>query len=238
MDVCILNSGFGSRLKRHTEKTPKALVPLGGNHTLLGCQLAHLEQLGDFQYAITTGYLDGMIQSFVERRFPYLSIQYFHNREYASTNYITSLLPLQGIFDDELVLFHGDLLFERSVIEDVIQSKESVVVIDSTLPLPEKDFKARVFNGKVVEIGVDVFGDDCYACQPLYHLTKRDWNLWQSAIRDYCNLGYTGVYAEQALNSVTDAMEIYPLDVKGRVCMEIDDEFDLVKAKRIMEHGK
>jgi phosphoenolpyruvate phosphomutase len=235
MDVCILNSGFGSRLKRHTAKVPKALVPLGDDHTLLELQLSSLERLGSFRYAITTGYLDGMIQSHVEQRFPGLPVTYFPNRRYDTTNYITSLLALQGSFDDELVLLHGDLLFERSVMEDVLRAKGSVVVVDSTLPLPEKDFKARVVDGKVVEIGVDVFGDDCHACQPLYHLTKRDWNVWQRAIADFCARGETGVYAEHALNSVGAAIELYPLDVKGRICMEIDDESDLEKAKRIME---
>jgi phosphoenolpyruvate phosphomutase len=106
-----------------------------------------------------------------------------------------------------------------------------MVVIDSTLPLPEKDFKARIKDGKVVEIGIDVFGHDCYACQPFYHLHKEAWNAWQAAISDFCDKGKNTVYAEEALNTILETLNLYPLDIQGRFCMEIDNEEDLAKAR-------
>jgi len=98
-----------------------------------------------------------------------------------------------------------------------------------------KDFKARVKNGRVIEIGIDVFGPDCYACQPLYHLRKQDWNIWQLEIQKFCKNGNESVYAENALNEVSTTMELYPFDVDGRLCMEIDNEADLEKAKQLLE---
>lgn len=235
MNICILNSGFGSRLKRYTESKPKGLVSICGMETLLSRQVKMLSSLGNHKYHITTGYLDGMIQSYMIDVFPDISVAYTPNARYATTNYITSLELLRGRCDDELVLLHGDLVFEESVARDILASSRSVVVIDSTLPLPEKDFKARMKDGKVVEIGVDVFGSDCYACQPFYHLTKGDWNIWQEEIHSFCTQGKESVYAENALNNVTGRMELYAFDIKGRFCMEVDNEEDLLTVRRTLE---
>ena len=238
MDICILNSGFGSRLKKYTQFVPKGLVPLDGSTTILSRQLSILNMFGEHRYALTTGYLDGEIQRYLHVHFPDLKTEYFVNTRYAETNYITSLLLLEPRFQSELVLMHGDLVFEHSVVKDILESPRSVVVVDSTLPLPEKDFKARIKDGKVVEIGIHVFGDDCFACQPLYHLTKKDWNTWQTTISEYCARGEESVYAENALNSVSSRMDLYPLDVKGRLCMEIDNEADLLSARKLMENKR
>lgn len=236
MDICILNSGFGSRLERYTRDTPKGLIPLKGSETILGRQIRLLSTTGEHRFVITTGYLANMIDQYIPDTYPGLNVSFKHNIRYSATNYITSMDLLKDSYTDDLVLLHGDLVFEQSVARDVIGSAHSVVVIDSTLPLPEKDFKARIKQGKVVEIGVNVFGPDCYACQPLYHLMKQDWNLWQQEIHDFCIRGNDTVYAEEALNAISDRMELYPLDVTGRLCMEIDNEADLLRARHALEY--
>lgn len=235
MDICILNSGFGSRLKKYTKHIPKGLVPLNGSDTILSRQISMLNQFGEHRYAITTGYLDGAIQSYVKDLKKPADVYYFNNVLYATTNYIASMELLGNDFSDDIVLLHGDLVFESSVAQDVLRATHDVVVIDTTLPLPEKDFKARIVDGKVVEIGINVFGPDCHACQPLYHLNKKTWNSWQKAIHEFCSNGKDTVYAEEALNTILDTQQLYPLDVAGRLCMEIDNEQDLAMAREKLE---
>lgn len=230
MDICILNSGFGSRLRKYTEHMPKALVPLHGSATILSRQISTLDLFGNHRYAITTGYMDGAIQNYLNDYYPSLDAHYFFNSTFASTNYIASMQLLENDFTDEIVLLHGDLVFEPSVAHDILIAKQDVVVIDSTLPLPEKDFKARVVDGKIADIGINVFGNDCYACQPFYHLHKSTWNAWQAAIGEFCQKGNDTVYAEEALNTILETQDLHPLDVRGRFCMEIDNEEDLARA--------
>ena len=236
MDICILNSGFGSRLKRYTEHLPKGLVPLSDTESLLSRQIAILNQCGTHRYAITTGYLHEAIPSYIAARFPALDVSYFYNEAYATTNYIESLNRLGSSFDDEIVLMHGDLVFSFEVAQKVLSQQDNTVIIDSTLPLPEKDFKARVRDGKVVEIGIDVFGDDCFACQPLYHLSKEFWNRWQEEIARFCRDGNDKVYAENALNILLETSTLIPLDAKGSLCMEVDNEEDLRTAQGKVEN--
>jgi len=144
-----------------------------------------------------------------------------------NTNYIYSIyLARNYLRDDDIVYLHGDLVFEQNVLQDVLASDKSVMVTDSTLPLPEKDFKAVVIDGRIKSVSVDSFEDAVYA-QPLYMLLQNDWNCWLDEICRFCEQEITGVYAENAFNEISEAINLFPLDVKGRKCFEVDTAEDL-----------
>lgn len=236
MQAIILNSGKGSRLKELTANSPKGLVSLDEDATLLSRQVDLLLSCGVNDIIITTGYLEEQFKAYLEKKYPGLIIRFVYNDLYASTNYIVSLDRLHAIdFDDSLLMMHGDLVFSREVLQALIDQSSSSVVIDTAAPIPEKDFKARLgSDGLVKEIGINVFGDDCFACQPLYKLTGEDWKKWQQAIRSFCDAGQTCVYAENALNSLLEHLSIKAYDVKGRLCMEVDNKEDLLKAQALL----
>ena len=57
--------------------------------------------------------------------------------------------------DDDILLMHGNLVYENTVFDDVLKSKHSCMTISSTLPLPEKDFKAVLSEGRICKIGIE-----------------------------------------------------------------------------------
>ena len=67
------------------------------------------------------------------------------------TNYIYSIYCAREHLDDDIILMHGDLVFENEVFDRVMASEVSCMTVSSTLPLPEKDFKAQVVDGKVMD---------------------------------------------------------------------------------------
>lgn len=236
MQAIILNSGKGSRLKELTANSPKGLVNLDEGTTLLSRQIDLLLSCGIDDIIITTGYLEEQFKAYLGERYPDLSIRFVYNELFASTNYIVSLDRLHAIdFDDTLLMMHGDLVFSREVLQALIDQKVSSVVIDTAVPIPEKDFKARLgSDGLVKEVGINVFGKDCFACQPLYRLSRQDWKSWLKAIRGFCEAGETGVYAENALNTLLEYLAIKAYDVKGGLCMEVDNQEDLLRAQALL----
>ena len=128
---------------------------------------------------------------------------------------------------------HGDLVFTNKVLKRVINSKRSVVTVSSTLPLPEKDFKAVIKNNKVDKIGIEFF-DSALSCQPLYKFNKKNWNLWLNNIIKYIDNGICKCYAENALNELKNK-SLYPLDIKNELCGEIDNLDDLERMKRMLK---
>ena len=234
MKAIILNSGLGSRLGNLTKNNPKSLVYLNKKDTIFSRALKILSSIDINEFIITTGYLDNILKNYIQNNFPNLNFTFIHNPFYDKTNYIKSIDLIPKINDD-IILLHGDLIFSKNVASKVINSKDTGVIIDSTIPLPNDDFKAKITDNKVTCISTKYFERDAVACQPFYKIKKNDWKLWKNKIREYCQNDQTNVYAENALNQLTDQIHITPIDIKGDLCMEIDTPEDLKKAKEILK---
>ena len=222
MKAVILNSGVGSRMGEITKKAPKCLTELVGGETILYRQVRQLVELGIKDLLITTGPFPGEIESYVQKNFPSIQVRYIRNERYSETNYIYSLYLAREELDTDILLMHGDLVFEDAVLREVKESCVSCMVCDSMAPLPEKDFKAMVQDNRIWRVGIDIF-ERALAAQPLYKLLREDLQIWMDEIAKFCEKGTMKVYAENAFNEVSNRCAIYPLDIRGRLCGEIDD---------------
>ena len=209
-----------------TSEHPKCMTEISKRETILSRQLRLLVEAGIEDVVITTGYFDGVLVNYCQNLdFP-LNITFVKNPEYASTNYIYSIYCAREYLHDDIILMHGDLVFENEVFDLLTAAKESCMAVSSVLPLPEKDFKAVIKEGKIEKVGVEFFNEAVVA-QPLYKLLKNDWERWLAEIVKFCEKGVTDCYAENAFNEVSDACKIYPLDVENKLCGEVDNSQDL-----------
>ncbi len=227
MKALLLNSGVGKRMGGLTKDKPKCMAEIGAGYTILSWQLYLLQKAGIREAVITTGPFADILQGYVESLKPEMDIRFVANPEYDTTNYIYSIQCAREQLEDDILLLHGDLVFEPSVIDDIMGSRESCVAVDSRLPLPEKDFKAWLQGKRVKAVGTEFFGEDCVACQPLYHMLKKDMLVWLDEIARFCASGQRTVYAEKALNNMTDRIALYAAELNGRLCNEIDNAEDL-----------
>jgi len=226
----ILNSGMGTRMGVLTSEQPKCMTEVSNHETILSRQLNIISQAGIENVIITTGYYDGVLVNYVQSLELPLNITFVKNEKFDSTNYIYSIYCAKEYLDDDIILLHGDMVFESSVLDDVINSETSCMTISSTVALPEKDFKAVVKGGWITAVGVEFFSE-AMSAQPLYKIKQSDWRVWIDRIIDYIESGDEGkrrCYAENALNEVSDRCNIAPLDVQNRLCNEVDDPEDLV----------
>ncbi len=226
MKALILNSGLGSRMGVLTSEQPKCMTEISANQTILSRQLGILADAGIEDVVITTGYYDGVLVNYCNSLELPLNISFVKNPVYDQTNYIYSIYCARDYLDDDIILMHGDLVFENEVFDRIMASQVSCMTVSSTLPLPQKDFKARVVEGKVMAVGVDIFNEAMEA-QALYKLYRDDWKVWLDKIKEFCETGNTKVYAENALNELDGAANISALDVGNLLCSEIDDPQDL-----------
>ncbi len=226
MKALILNSGLGSRMGVLTSEQPKCMTEINPTDTILSRQLKLIAQAGIKEVVMTTGYYNEVLEKYCNSLDLPLEFTFVNNPVYDKTNYIYSIYCAKDYLDDDILLMHGDLVFENTVFDDVMLSENSCMTVSSTLELPEKDFKAVVNNGKVEKVGIEFF-DNALAAQPLYKLNKDDWKVWLDKIIEFCENDNTGCYAENALNEVSDNCDITPLDVEDRVCAEIDNPEDL-----------
>lgn len=221
MKALILNSGMGTRMGKETKERPKCMAVLTGEETILSRQLGQLCKAGIQEVVMTTGYCSDILMEYCNQIARDMHITYVKNEKYDTTNYIYSIYQARQYLEDDILLLHGDLVFEDSVLKDVLDKKESCMVVDSTLELPEKDFKAVVVDNSIFKVGIKFF-EQAVAAQPLYKILKTDWMVWLAEIEVFCGQGNVNCYAENAYNEISRQCEIIPLDIKGRLCSEID----------------
>lgn len=235
MKALILNSGMGTRMAPLTDRQPKCLTELSPGVTVLGRQLRQLADAGVSEVVLTTGPFPGLLEEYCQSLNLPLRYTFVRNPDYETTNYIYSIYLAREHLADDILLLHGDLVFETEVLRQVLEAEQSCVTVSSTAALPEKDFKAVLGDGRVRAVGVEFF-DHAQAAQPLYHLKKADWQVWLEEIVKFCESGRRSCYAEKALNEVTDRCALYPLDVRNMLCGEIDQPEDLaVMTARLRE---
>lgn len=230
MKALILNSGMGTRMGSLTSEHPKCMTEIDGRETILSRQLKLLHQCGITQVIITTGLFDKVLVDYCNSLKLPLQFTFVINPVYDQTNYIYSIYLARDYLHDDIVLMHGDLVFELVVLQEVLKRSHSCMTISSTIPLPPKDFKAVLKNGLIEKVGVEFF-DNAVAAQPLYKISKADWNIWMDRIIVYCENGQVSCYAENAFNEVSYICHIYPMDFMNRLCGEIDTPEDLLLIK-------
>ena len=217
-----------------TSEHPKCMTEISATETILSRQLRLLANSGIKEVVMTTGYFDEILVKYCNSlRLP-LRYTFVKNPLYAETNYIYSIYCAKEYLDDDIVLMHGDLVFEATVLDEIITHGKSCMKVSSTFPLPEKDFKAVVKDGRIEKIGIEFF-DSAMEAQALYKLNKSDWMIWLAEIEKFCDEGNRKVYAENAFNQVSNKCHIEPYDVKDRLCTEIDTPEDLEKVKNRLE---
>ncbi len=226
MKALILNSGLGQRMGVLTSKHPKCMTEISGKDTILSRQLSLISAAGINEVVMTTGYFDDVLVKYCESINLPLHFTFVNNPLYAETNYIYSIYCAREYLDDDILLMHGDLVFEATVLDDILAYGKSCMKVSSTTALPEKDFKSVVHNGRVEKVGVEFF-EDAMEAQALYKLRKKDWRVWLDEIISFCESDNRKCYAENALNCVSDKCAIYAYDVKNRLCSEIDTPEDL-----------
>ncbi len=219
-----------------TSNRPKCLVEIGAGETILGRQLKILSGLGLEDILITTGPFEDQIRDYAASRPEKVQVSLVNNPAYEVTNYIYSLVlageQMGGFIPEEIILLHGDLVFDAVVVEKLLaDGNKNAVLTNPHVTLPEKDFKAELENGLVKKIGVDVFGANCVFLIPFYRLSGEAFRAWLAEMERFRERGDLKVYAENALNNLLPELNLHPVELKGEFCMEIDDRDDLEKAK-------
>ena len=201
MKAIILASGVGSRLLPFTKDKPKSLIKINSK-TIIEHQLDKLLDTNIKEVVITTGPFRDAIEKIVEEKYKNFNFSFVYNPEYDSTNYIYSLWLTKNLIDDDIVLFHGDLLFTKKLFKNIIKRDKNMVLVNKKIKPPKKDFKALIKNEKILKIGVDLTDKNAYLCLPLYKICKKDFLTWIYEMEKEIKDGNLNIYAEDAFNKI------------------------------------
>ena len=155
MKAIILCAGRGGRLRPLTDDGPKCLLKFG-QQTILECCLENLKTSGIYDAVLVTGYKKELVESLVRER-SYDRISFVDNKNYARTNTAFSLNLALKAMDDDFILINGDLLFEKSILEDLVRHPDlNCIAVDSDIPLDEEEIKVIASDGHVEKISKEL----------------------------------------------------------------------------------
>ena len=227
MKAIILSAGVGSRLMPQTQNLPKSLLRVNGR-TILDIEIESLISCGITDIIIATGHKHEMMKQYVAENYPSLDVAFVRNREFATTNYIYTVWLTKELIDDDVVILHGDMVFEGILLERLLAHPSvNGALINNVIELPEKDFKAVVQNGIIKKIGVGFFGKDSYFCAPIYKFSQTSFSRWLLEIDAFVQEGNVMCYAEDAFNNIAEEVGLEPVYYGDEFCMEIDTPQDL-----------
>lgn len=228
MKVIILNAGIGKRLGHLTKNNPKCLVKIINEKTILDSQLEPLIKCNLKNIIMLTGPFEDKIKEHILTHYPSLNLQYLHNPIYDKTNYIYSMYLLKDKVEDDVILMHGDLIFNEKIVNKLLYSEEKdCVIVNKEIEIPKKDFKALIIHERIMRIGVNIFEQNSAFLAPLYKLTKKFFQVWLNQIDKFISQNKVNCYAEDALNEILGELILKPVYINDINCKEIDDFEDL-----------
>ena len=237
MKALIFNSGIGKRMMELTQNNPKSMVHLYNDETIFERQIRLLQEAGIKEVVITTGPFPEMLKNICNK--PCYGNMHFvfpHNEIFDSSNYIYSMYKAREYLDDDILMMHGDLVFDRKLIPSLLKNSEpNICLINKFKPLPEKDFKGRIIDNELREVGINIFDSNCYAFQPLYKLCKETIKVWLDNVIKFVENKNINVYAENALNEVSKGLKIRPVSYHNHFIEEVDNKDDLVRVNNEIE---
>ena len=250
MNAIILSAGEGTRLRPETISIPKGMVKLF-DKSLLEMQIDIFKKCGINDISIVTGYLADKIT------FP--SINYFKNENYSSTAGNESIFCAKEKLQDCTIITYGDLVFEKAVIDQVIDFNGDIGVATemnwlptyqnrSQHPLSQAD-NVLIKNGKITEMRKNIQKPDSKIGEfaGIVKLSKNGSDILLKKLNEL-HKSHNGKFHNASslkqsiipdmLQELIDSeINVEPIYISGKWC-EIDTPQDLEIARKIFEELK
>ena len=125
MKALIFNSGIGKRMLELTAHCPKSMVHLYNDETIFERQIRLIQEAGITEVVITTGPYPEMLKNICAKPcYKNMHFVYPHNEIFDASNYIYSMYKAREYLDDDILMMHGDLVFDRTLIPSLLKNKE------------------------------------------------------------------------------------------------------------------
>ncbi len=233
----ILCAGSSTRLRPLTDEIPKCLLPVG-EVPILRRAMSHLQALRIDEVVVVTGYREERIHQAVRAWGTSFATTFVSNPEYASTNNAYSLLLSRPhVEGEELLLLDGDIVFERTILDLLLENAHPDCLALRPAPdLGDEEIKCELdADGMVVRIGKDVpvaraAGESIGIERFSPATSRRLFEVLEDRVR---RRGLVNEWYEASFQEMIDAgARIEAVDVQGRTCIEIDTADDLSAADR------
>jgi choline kinase len=134
MKAIIVSAGQGKRLLPLTESSPKCLVPVQGERSILEVQLRALAKCGIRRVSIMVGFgAEQVDEAIAKMALSDIEVTTCYNPFYAMSDNLATVWLARSEMTEDFILINGDTVFEVALLERVLKSAvEPITVTVST----------------------------------------------------------------------------------------------------------
>lgn len=148
MKAIILAAGKSSRLYPLTENTPKCLLEITPNISIIEFQIALLNDLGISNILVVTGFKSEKIKQRLGGK-----VRYRHYANYSNTNNLYTLECVQDELNDDILILFSDVILSRGLLKKCKDSLDEFNLIIDDQEITEKTMRVLLKGSNVVDIG-------------------------------------------------------------------------------------
>jgi choline kinase len=155
VNAIILAAGVARRLAPLTDKTHKALLPVGGR-PLLVRMLGALVDAGIRETAIVVGHCADQVRAIAGNRLGRMTIRYVENPEYAKGS-VLSLYAARAYLAEPVLVMDADVLFPREFLRRLLAvPAPSALLLDRRFADTGEEVKLYTRGDRVIALGKKV----------------------------------------------------------------------------------
>jgi choline kinase len=228
----ILAAGKGSRLGSLTEDTPKSLLELNNNTTLLDYNLNILEILEINKTLIITGFQSNKINSHVKNR---ANVTCILNPFWDCCNVLGSLYMGLPYIHEDFLFLHADTIVDEEIWKQLKFEKGDIVLPYKQKVCGDEEMKVKHNNlGELSQITKEMNPED--ADGEFLGIAKFSGNVLNYLLETSRNLlsENLNLYMESIIeDAIKKKMNITTFEIGNSNFVEVDFEEDYLLAKKL-----
>lgn len=221
MIAIILAAGRSMRLRPLTDDRPKCLLPMGSK-TILDWQLDALRSVGVHDLLVVVGYRQDMIRGHLAQH-PDMRITYVENPNFATTNTLFSLRCALETHEGDFYYLNADVVFDPQIMARLAPGEDGAYLAIDKKQCREEEVKVQIENGRIIAIGKHLNPETCDG--EFIGVAKFCGNAarsFRAQVLADAVAGNEMQFFEYALDRWPDKAHLFPVDVTGLPCVEVD----------------
>lgn len=158
MIAVILAAGMGERLMPLTKDIPKTLIEIN-SRTIIENMVIKCLNNGIKEYMVVVGHFKEKVAQECKRLAEKYDITYslVVNDKYFQTNTgVSTLLAVRQLKNKDFIIINGDNVFDEKIIEKLLESNSTAMIIDNYKKLNQESFKINIEGSIIKDMGKEI----------------------------------------------------------------------------------
>ena len=234
MRALILAAGLGSRLKKKTQNTPKAMIEIKSK-PIISFQIEALKYNKINQVGVVLGYKSDILKEYLLKTHKDIKFSFFINKDYESSNSAYSFFQAKEYVKNvSYIHLNCDVIFSKELLSDLIMSKhKNVIALSKKVDLKDNMEQVELdLYDKILRMDNMKFEEAVFKAYGLAKLSAESTDYVLKKIKSYLskndkNQNYYGILRQAVLE-----IDYYGINANNHSLLEVNTLRDLDIAKQ------